>query len=111
TRSSTKEISKKISIGLILSLTILILYGIFSGEPISLDIIGICFFLIGGILLVIGGLRDIFESVLVAMIKGKRKESFNPTTDPDYLFGFGVAGEDVIAGSGLIILAVLSWLV
>ncbi|MFX0170522.1 MAG: hypothetical protein ACFE9L_01250 [Candidatus Hodarchaeota archaeon] len=107
-RDPKKEVSKKIILGISLSLVLIVLYAIISGNSISPEIFGLAFFFMGGIYLVVGGIRDIFGSFLIKMLKGEI-ESTLESEEAHYFYGFGKAGEDVVAGVFLVFLAFVNW--
>jgi hypothetical protein len=107
-RDPKKEISKKIILGVSLSIVLIVFYAIITQNSISSEIFGLAFFFMGGIFLVIGGIRDIFGSFLIKMLRGEIKSS-TESEETGYLYGFGKAGEDVIAGGFLVFLAFISW--
>ncbi|MFX0050702.1 MAG: hypothetical protein ACFFAJ_06100 [Candidatus Hodarchaeota archaeon] len=106
-RNPTIEILKKVGAGIALSIFILIIYLILNGESFTFQALSLGVFMIGGMFLVIGGLRDIFGSVLISRLKGQEIEDYMNSPNGEYLFGFGKAGEDVIAGFVLLFISFL----
>ncbi|UCG04043.1 MAG: hypothetical protein JSW11_08655 [Candidatus Heimdallarchaeota archaeon] len=110
-RNPEKEIVQKISIGFIVALTLVTLYIIFTRESISFEILGMFFFFIGGIFFIIGGTRDFFESIIITKLRGKQTNTILEPTSTKYLYGFGKPGEDIIAGSILIFVSLVCWMI
>lgn len=110
-RNPIKEILLKVSLGFIISLVLVAVYIVFTGEEITSEIIGVFFFFIGGMLFIIGGTRDFFESIIITKLRGKQTDSILESNNNKYLFGFGKPGEDVIAGGTLIFLALICWII
>jgi hypothetical protein len=79
-----------------------------TGSTFSFETLGQGLFLMGGIFLAIGGIRDVFGSLLVKKLLNRRNEEEPDSLDPEYLFGFGIAGEDVLAGTILIVISILT---
>jgi hypothetical protein len=106
-RNPLNEIIRKFGIGCILSFVFIIIYLLMSGTEFTPDVLTLTFFIFGGIFFIIGGVRDFLESVIYKVIRGRGIEKVRDSIDKDYLYGFGKAGEDVIAGFLLIILSVI----
>lgn len=106
-RNPKKEIIKKIIIAIASALLFLVIYALIYRINITSDEFGLMFFLLGGIFFVIGGIRDLTESISVKKIRG---DNLSVETDKEsHLYGFGETGEDFLTGAFLIILALICW--
>jgi hypothetical protein len=112
TRKPSLEIAKKIGIGVMLAIIIFTVYVVFTmittSQEIQLEEVGTVIFLIGGIYLVIGSVRDLFGSIIVQKIRKKDVNKRFQSKESEYFYGFGKAGEDVVAGIGLVLLSFLT---
>ena len=107
-RNPLYEITRKFSIGCILSFVFIIIYLFMSGTEFTSDVLTLTFFIFGGIFFIIGGVRDFLESIIYKVIRGRGIERVRNSINKNYLYGFGKAGEDVIAGFLLIILSIIT---
>lgn len=107
-RNALKEIFKKVCLGIILNILILISYLILNSETFSFETFGLGFFLIGGIFLVVGGIRDIMGSIMWHKISARENKAYLKNIDSGYLYGFGKTGEDVLSGFVLIIISIVT---
>ena len=104
-RNPTYFILKKFSIGLILSIFFVFFYLLLSRTSFSFELISTAFFIFGGIFFIMGGLRDFFDSIFFKKIRGR---NIQQSIDENYLYGFGIAGEDILVGFLLILTSLIS---
>lgn len=102
------EIIKKIAFGITISIIIVIIDIVLNRKEFSFNEVGLVLFLTGGIFLVIGGFRDILESIVIRKVRGQNISDYLSSSKRDYFYGFGKAGEDVVAGTFLIILSFIT---
>ncbi len=107
-RNPVLEISKKTLFGFGLSVAIVILYSVVNSVDITNDSLSTTLFLMGGVFLLVGAMRDVFGSLIVRKIRKKDINEYLQSDEIEYLFGFGIAGEDVVSGVGLIILSIFA---
>ncbi|MFX0124464.1 MAG: hypothetical protein ACFFAE_12550 [Candidatus Hodarchaeota archaeon] len=101
------EILKKTGLAIVLNIIIVLIYLFLYDIPFSYRIIGLGFFLVGGIFLTLAGLRDILGSLFVQRILDKDKNANINRSESEYFHGFGKAGEDVIVGIIMIIFSII----
>ncbi|MHA1940374.1 MAG: hypothetical protein ACXACP_07370 [Candidatus Hodarchaeales archaeon] len=106
-RNPKKEISKKVGIGVIIGIIILIIASVLSSTALELRLVSGVFFLLGGIYFIIGSFRDFFNSIIIRKVLKKDINEYLASEDANYFRGYGVAGEDVVAGFFLIVISIL----
>lgn len=110
-RNPTIEITKKTLFGFFLSFGIVILHSLLSSSDITKESLGTVLFIMGGVFLLVGSLRDVFGSIIIRKIRKQDINEYLQSEEVKYLFGFGIAGEDVVSGVGLIFLSILTSIV
>lgn len=106
-RNPKKEISKKVGIGLVIGIIVLIIASILSSTALEMRLVSGVFFLLGGIYFIVGSFRDFFNSIIIRKIMKKDVNEYLTSEDANYFRGYGVAGEDVVAGFFLIVISVI----
>ncbi|NHJ01354.1 MAG: hypothetical protein EAX86_04385 [Candidatus Heimdallarchaeota archaeon] len=102
------EIAKKVGFGILASFFILVINILLNQKEFSFSELGLVLFLIGGLFLVVGGLRDFLESIVIRKVRGQDINEYLSSPQRDYFYGFGKAGEDIVAGAFLILFSFLT---
>ena len=106
-RNPKIEIAKKVVFGLAASLGILIINILITQKDFSFSDLGFLLFLIGGLFLALGGVRDFLESIVIRKVRGQDINEYLSSPQRDYFYGFGKAGEDIVSGVFFIFLSFL----
>ena len=106
-RKAWKHIAFKVGIGLIILIIALVFSSIISSTEIRTNDVSTSLFLLGGVFLIIGAFRDFFNSVVLRKIMKKSVDGYLKSEEANYFYGYGVGGEDVVAGFILIVISIL----
>ena len=107
-RNPRFEIFKKVAFGFTICIVIVIIDIVLNRKEFSFSEFGLVLFLAGGIFLVVGGFRDILESIVIRKVRGENITDYLSSPKRDYFYGFGKAGEDIVAGTSLIVLSFIT---
>ena len=77
-----------------------------SSTVIDVKNVSTILFLLGGIFLIIGSFRDFFNSIILRKIMKKDVSDYLKSEEANYFYGYGVGGEDVVAGFILIVMSI-----
>ncbi len=105
-RKARKHIPIKVGFGLIIGIIVLIISSALSSTAIDNTAISTVFFLLGGIFFVVGSFRDFFNSIVLRKIMKKDVNEYLKSEEANYFYGYGVGGEDVVAGFILILISI-----
>jgi len=106
-RKASKQITIKVGLALIIGTIALMFSSVVSSTAINVLAVSTMLFLLGGILLILGSFRDFFNSLILQKIMKKDVNKYLISEKANYFYGFGVGGEDIVAGFILIVLSIV----
>ena len=105
-RRAWKHIAFKVGIGFIIVTIALVFSSLISSTAINSSAVSTTLFLLGGIFLIVGSFRDFFNSIVLRKIMKKDVADYLDSEEANYFYGYGVGGEDVVAGFILIVISI-----